>query len=424
VAEIYTDNDQSAYRGKPRPSYRRLLGDIEAGQRDGLVVWHPDRLHRSPVELEEFIALVEGTGVAVGTVTAGEYDLTTPTGRMQARIVGAVARNESEHKAERVIRKQLENRENGVQHAAAAFGLDSSEHANAVREAARRILDEGASLRQIAADWNGAGLTTAKTNSTRAGTAWSSMKVGRLLRAPALAGLLVHDGEVVGPGTWEPVIPEVEWRRLVRALGGRVRTRGDAKPVLLRGLVYCADCGQKMTTLARSRTGSAVSYVCAKAMGGCGSMAASAPHVDKVVEERALVRLIDPKTRRALAKRQSQQPDTGPLLAAIRNDEELLAEIDADRVAGRLNRTRYLLMQQPVEERLKSTKAALARLDAAAALPVTLPSVDDIEMAWDGAALEVRRVWLTAILDHLDVVKSGTKAPAFDRNRVQCSWRV
>ena len=30
VAEIYVDNDMSAYSGAPRPAYRRLLSDLEA----------------------------------------------------------------------------------------------------------------------------------------------------------------------------------------------------------------------------------------------------------------------------------------------------------------------------------------------------------------------------------------------------------
>src|SRR5262245_48579300 len=70
LADIYIDDDISAYRGKNRPEYRRLLADIKSGKRDGLVVWHPDRLHRSPRELEDFIDLLDATGIPVGTVTA------------------------------------------------------------------------------------------------------------------------------------------------------------------------------------------------------------------------------------------------------------------------------------------------------------------------------------------------------------------
>ena len=102
VAATFTDDDRSAYSGKPRPAYRDLLAAIDAGTVGAILAWHPDRLHRSPRELESFIDLVESHGTAVQTVTAGAYDLTTPTGRMQARIVGNVARFESEHKSERL----------------------------------------------------------------------------------------------------------------------------------------------------------------------------------------------------------------------------------------------------------------------------------------------------------------------------------
>jgi hypothetical protein len=153
-------------------------------------------------------------------------------------------------------------------------------------------------------------------------------------------------------------------------------------------------------------------------------MAATAAHVDQVVEEQALALLTDKGTRKALAKMQSERPDTGPLLAAIDRDEELLVEIDADRIAGRLDRARYLAMQQPVEDRLSQTKAALARLDAAVAVPVNLPSVEDIESHWDAAPLAQKRAWLSAILDRVTITKSAVKAPNFDRDRVKCVWRV
>jgi hypothetical protein len=40
-----------------------------------VVTWHPDRLHRAPRELEDFVDLVEATGATVATVTAGDTDL-------------------------------------------------------------------------------------------------------------------------------------------------------------------------------------------------------------------------------------------------------------------------------------------------------------------------------------------------------------
>src|SRR4051812_26088343 len=59
VVARFTDNDMSAYSGKPRPGYLAMLNAIDAGALDVVLAWHPDRLHRSPVELEGFITTVE-----------------------------------------------------------------------------------------------------------------------------------------------------------------------------------------------------------------------------------------------------------------------------------------------------------------------------------------------------------------------------
>lgn len=42
VAEIYSDNDISAYSGKRRPGYRKLLADVESGSIDVVLAWHTD----------------------------------------------------------------------------------------------------------------------------------------------------------------------------------------------------------------------------------------------------------------------------------------------------------------------------------------------------------------------------------------------
>lgn len=68
VVDVLIDNDLSAYSGKPRPGYARLMDGLSDGTYTGVVAWHPDRLHRRPVELEEFIAVVEDVGAAVATV--------------------------------------------------------------------------------------------------------------------------------------------------------------------------------------------------------------------------------------------------------------------------------------------------------------------------------------------------------------------
>ena len=50
VADEYVDDDISAYTGKSRPNYRRMLDDLRDRRVDSVIVWHLDRLHRRQVK--------------------------------------------------------------------------------------------------------------------------------------------------------------------------------------------------------------------------------------------------------------------------------------------------------------------------------------------------------------------------------------
>src|SRR3990170_7520003 len=124
VADTYVDDDVSAYSGKPRPEYRRLLDDMRAGTVDAVVVWHLDRLHRHPKELEEFFEVCDGAGVRSMASVTGDTDLASHDGRFLARILGAVARKESDDKSRRITRKHEEMARSGrlVRNSTRPFG--------------------------------------------------------------------------------------------------------------------------------------------------------------------------------------------------------------------------------------------------------------------------------------------------------------
>jgi DNA invertase Pin-like site-specific DNA recombinase len=85
---------------EPSSQKRMLLAAVRDGEVDAIVAWHPG-LYRRLVDLEALITVVESRGVAVQTVSAGHVDLSTPAGRASARIIGTMARYESEQKGER-----------------------------------------------------------------------------------------------------------------------------------------------------------------------------------------------------------------------------------------------------------------------------------------------------------------------------------
>ena len=113
IAEEYVDDDISAYSGKERPAYQRMLRDLAEGRRDGVIVWHMDRLHRRPVELERFVETCARAGVNDVVTLSGDINLVGGDGLLLARLLAAVTANESQSKGRRVARKAQEIAEPG-----------------------------------------------------------------------------------------------------------------------------------------------------------------------------------------------------------------------------------------------------------------------------------------------------------------------
>jgi site-specific DNA recombinase len=263
IAQYFEDNDASAYSGKPRRAYERMMSAVGEGALDAIVTWHNDRLHRSPRELETFIDLVEHSGLRVAVVAGGDYDLTTPDGRFTARIVGAVARKESEDRSRRVRRKHLELAEQGKPSGQLGWGVRDDAERELVREAARRVL-AGQGLITIARDWNVRGVPGAT------GRPWTAPTLRKALLSARVAGLREHgadpSGKVLGaltPATWQRAIDRQTWDHVRSVLLNpeRLTLRNTPTKYLLTGLIFCGVCGGRM--LSRPRDAHTKRYVCA-----------------------------------------------------------------------------------------------------------------------------------------------------------------
>ncbi|ORM09985.1 hypothetical protein A5N74_23885 [Prescottella equi] len=116
VGDEYIDNDVSAFKSRRRPEYERMLADLDAGDRDAVIVYNADRLTRRPIELEEFVTLCLRAGVQqVATVTA-DIEIGNDDGLFMARVLAAVAAKESARKSERIKRKAQQLAEQGMPH--------------------------------------------------------------------------------------------------------------------------------------------------------------------------------------------------------------------------------------------------------------------------------------------------------------------
>jgi DNA invertase Pin-like site-specific DNA recombinase len=422
VAEVYVDNDLSAYSGKVRPEYARLLDDVRAGRVDAIVAWHPDRLHRSPRELEDFITVVESAGIPVETVTAGTTDLSTPTGRAVARTVGAWARFESEHKAERVRRKLRELADGGhhMSGGMRAFGMTPDwsavvpEEAAALREAADRIL-AGGTLRGVVMDWNRQG------SRTPTGKLWSTVALRRILTSTRLAGWRTyHDDPFYSEGTWPAILDRPTVERLRTLLLDPSRRRNVlARSYLLAGIVTCGLCGN--TLHSRPRAGQP-RYVCAQDYGGCGHTFIAAPPLEALVSEMALQRLDSPALEAAIAERGAQSERAGEA-EQLRRDEEALVELARDYyVERRIGRAEWTAAREALEARVEQARHRLAAETGTRAL-VGL-TAGSARAAWPSLPFDRRRAVLLELLEAVRIASGRPGTNRFDPARVEPVWRV
>src|SRR5262249_31423266 len=138
---------------------------------------------------------------------------------------------------------------------------------------------------------------------------WTSSRVRQRLLSPIVAGLRMHDGEVVGPlmrpdgSPWPAIITRETREQVERALRSRYSVgtpRQPNRPALCSGVLVCGVCGFPMTP--RRYSGARSDMYSCNSDGGqrCGRVAISLPDVDAIVTETVLQHLEDasPRLRR------------------------------------------------------------------------------------------------------------------------------
>jgi site-specific DNA recombinase len=424
VVEVFSDNDISAYSGKPRPGYRALLAAIRAGEVNAVICWHTDRLHRSPVELEDYITVCEPRGVPTQTVKAGPLDLASPSGRMLARQLGAVSRFESEQHSERTKRARLQAatagrwagglRPYGYREDGITLIEDEAER---VQWMAAQVL-AGVSLRSIAAKLNEQGARTST------GRRWTPKAVGLLLQRPRNAGLSTYRGEIVNGAAWPAILDEDTWRGVCAVLTDPARstTRDRTRRWLLSGLAVCSVCRAPVeSNVSAWRDRRAAAYTCP-----AGHVRRSAAELDDLVKAIILERLSRPDARDLLA------PDlTGDTAALHAQDAALRARLDE---LGRMFADGAIDARQleAATERIRGLREHItAQLGAASRGSVLVGVADAADPAavWAGLDLSRRRAIIDTLAE-IVVLKVGRRGGArqrgqsyFDPASVGITWK-
>ncbi|VXB92875.1 recombinase family protein [Nocardioides sp. AX2bis] len=425
VAEEYVDDDISAYSGKARPAYQRMLEDLDAGHIDAVMAWHVDRLYRRPSELEQFISACERARVSDLHTVSGSFDLATGDGMLVARMLAAVAANESDSKRRRGKRKMQEIAEAGQPHGGGTrpFGFlpdrvthDQTE-AEVIRQIAERVL-AGESLPSVGR-W-----MDANDIRTVTGKQWRTPVIRGLLLNRRICGERVHNGKVMGPAAWEPIISTETADALHRLLTApERRTNRAARNYLLSGMCRCAKCGNKMVSSRRYETRR---YICRSGLdggSGCGSITVTAEPVELIVARATLMRLDSRELQDALAGRVRDDAQAASLYDKIAADEGKLVELAGLWASDDMTTDGWKRAKAIIEQRLTENRQRLSRLSGTRQLDAYLGQGGALQAQWSGLNLDRQRAIVKVLVDHVVINPGVIGARSVAVERVRPVWR-
>jgi hypothetical protein len=232
----------------------------------------------------------------------------------------------------------------------------------------------------------------------------------------------VYHGEVVGAGTWEPLVSEQAWRAVRGILEDPARVPPRGVRTLLGGLALCP-CGNVVAGMT-SHTGRRV-YRCEPSK---RNRAWTGGHVARqaLPVEDFITRLVTGRLSRPDAAGLLEVPEGGPDVAGLREEAAAirrnLEELAADRALGLIGRAQLLAAATRASLRLEVIGA---ELDTAAKENVLAPLVaaDSAAAAWQELDLSRKRAVIKTLMTiTLLSPGMGTRRP-FDPATVQVTWR-
>lgn len=435
VAE-YSDNDISAYSGKPRPGYRQLLELIKSGQVDYVLAWHTDRLHRRLRELVEYCDVVTGHNVLTFTVKSGDLDLSTPSGIMIAQIKGAVDEayvSEARLKNKRARRQIAEA---GKRHAcgrvygwqACGVKIEPAE-ADIVRELVRRVMS-GETPTAIAADLNRRDIPTVR------GARWTGVGVRKCAGRASNAAIREHNGTLHYNGQWEPIITRDDYEQVISVLNKKVThyRRSTGRKYLLTGLVFC-ECGNKLSATVGSGARKP-SYRCKTYASndhrrvGCGKVSRNIAALELLMQKAILARLESPKLLELVNTHSSNENAVKVLVQRRGAQQQRLDQLLRDYATGLLTPGQFRQAKELADSTLIDLDQQLGRVQVVGTMSM-LDLTKNLAQQWNAGDVHFRRNLVEILVERVTVRPLPAHHPRvtwegfrFDPSLVDVGWRV
>lgn len=410
VAYVASDNDISASTRstKPRPAYKKLLADVDAGIISAIIASTSSRLTRRPREWEDLIDLYERTGVHIYFVRSNDpLDLSTARGRRHARDDAARDAEYAEEISELARRERAQRREQGRWNGGKRpFGWEKDgttprpDEQAMIRAACEAVL-AGISLRSLARRWTAEGRPT-----PQGGQDWIPNTIRDIIRNPRIAGLMPDER----PATWPAIVDEGVWRGVCAVLDDPSRDSGRGPARLLTSIAYCGVCDPDGTGARRPSVCGGTDYR-KNPLYTCGvkrHLCRRSEPVDRWVTDVILTWLA--RERIAPPPRAEAAP-LASLAAGLRARRTEAAALFA---AGKIDAAQLGLITVTVNTELVVVEAQLVAATSGRALSGLPHDLDSLREGWASWDLDRRRAILRATGLRIVVYPPGRGAKRFD----------
>ena len=298
ILEVFEESRSAKRPG--RPFFNEMISRIEAGEADGIIAWHPDRLARNAVDAGILIDLLDRGKLRDLKFQSYKFE-NTPEGKWMLNIVLGQSKYFVDKLSKDVKRGMRSKLEKGHYPFVAPPGYlnDVKTHTvqadperfETVKQAMRLVLTQAYSAPQalhiLNNDWGFRTLKRAKSGGQPLGRS----AFYRMLSNIFYTGLMESGGEIY-QGAHPPMLTQHEFDALQQILKGDRVVLKQKKEFDFTGLMRCGLCGCQITAEAKvkhykgtGRTQTYVYYHCTNGKGGCTKQSITQEGVEMQVRE-------------------------------------------------------------------------------------------------------------------------------------------
>ena len=240
-----------------RPIFNSMIKQIENGEANGILAWHPDRLARNSIDGGQIIYLLDQTSLNYLRFPVFQFE-NTSQGKFMLSIMFGQSKYYVDNLSENTKRGLRARVRNGDFPSQAPFSylndtrtktivLDKR-YSPLVKELFERYARGDQTMENLAYFLQGNGAMTS------GGKAFKDDKVKSILQNPFYYGHFIYNGEL-HEGRHTPIISKSLYDKVQAVIEQRGHTQKQIKPTTpFLGLLRCAGCGMSITSETKTKT--------------------------------------------------------------------------------------------------------------------------------------------------------------------------